>query len=82
MHNISAVLLAESGYAPLNPPKRIGYLHPQLVILRVAPADKTGLLSPETWEALEGYNLLRTDKNGWIEIIMDGTQLWVEVERK
>ena len=82
MHSISAVLLAESGYSPLNPPELIGFLHPQLALLSVAPADKTGLPSPETLEALQGYNLLRTDQNGWIEIKTDGKQMWVEVEKK
>jgi len=33
-------------------------------------------------EAVEGYTLIRTDKNGWIELTMDGEQLWVEVERE
>jgi beta-lactamase superfamily II metal-dependent hydrolase len=82
MHNVSAVLLAESGYAPLNTPELISFLHPQLALLSVAPGDKTGLPSPETLEALEGYTLLRTDQNGWIEITTDGKQMWVEVERK
>ena len=79
--NISAVLLAESGYAPLNPPDFISFLHPQLALLSVAPADKTGLPSPETMEALEGYNLLRTDQNGWIELTTDGKQMWLQVEK-
>ncbi len=82
MRSVSALLLAESGYAPLNPPELISFLHPQVALLSVAPADKTGLPSPETLEALEGYNLLRTDINGWIEITTDGSQMWVEVERK
>lgn len=82
MRNVSAALLAESGYSPLNPPELIGHLNPQLAILSVAPADKTGLPSPETLQALEGFNLLRTDQNGWIAITTDGSQMWVEVERK
>jgi beta-lactamase superfamily II metal-dependent hydrolase len=82
MRNISAVLLAESGYAPLNPPELVHYLSPQVAVLSVAVADKTGLPSPETIQALEGYNLLRTDQNGWIELTTDGKQMWVEVERK
>jgi competence protein ComEC len=82
MRNISAVLLAESGYAPLNPQELISFLNPQLAVLSVAAGDKTGLPSPETLEALEGYNLLRTDQNGWIEIRTDGQQMWVEVEMK
>jgi beta-lactamase superfamily II metal-dependent hydrolase len=82
MRNISAVLLPESGYAPLNPPELIDFLHPQLALLSVAAGDKTGLPSPETLDALQGYNLLRTDQNGWIEITTDGNQMWVEVEKK
>jgi beta-lactamase superfamily II metal-dependent hydrolase len=82
MRNVSALLLAESGYAPLNPPDLISFLHPQLALLSVAPADRNGLPSPETLEALQGYTLLRTDQNGWIELSTDGNQMWVEVERK
>jgi beta-lactamase superfamily II metal-dependent hydrolase len=82
MRNISALLLAESGYAPVNPPELIEHLSPQVVLLSVAAADKTGLPSSETVQALEGYNLLRTDKNGWIQITTDGNQMWVEVEKK
>ncbi len=81
MRNVSAVLLPESGYAPLNPPELIDFLHPQLAVVSVEAADKTGLPSPETLESLAGYNLLRTDQNGWIEITTDGSQMWVEVER-
>ena len=39
-------------------------------------------LRPQVLEALKGYNLLRTDHNGWIELTTDGEQLWVEVERQ
>ncbi len=81
MRNVSAVLLPESGYAPLNPPELIAFLHPQLALLSVAAGDKTGLPSPETLDVLQGYNLLRTDQNGWIEISTDGKQMWVEVEK-
>ena len=81
MRNTSAMLLAESGFAPLNPPELIHWLNPQLAVLSVATADKSGLPSPETIQALEGYNLLRTDQNGWIEITTDGNQMWVEVEK-
>jgi beta-lactamase superfamily II metal-dependent hydrolase len=78
----SAILLPESGYAPLNPPELISFLHPQLALLSVAPADKTGLPSPETLDSLQGYNLLRTDLNGWLQLTTDGKQMWVDVERK
>jgi beta-lactamase superfamily II metal-dependent hydrolase len=81
LRDLPAVLLAESGYAPLNPPELLSFLHPQLAILSVASADHTGLPSPETIDALNGTNLLRTDVNGWIELTTDGRQMWVNVER-
>ncbi len=82
MRGISAFLLAESGYAPLNPPEFINFLQPQLTLLSVSPADRSGLPSPETLDSLQGYNLLRTDQNGWIELTTNGQQMWVEVEKK
>ena len=65
---VSGLLLADSGFAPLNPPEWIATLQPQVVLLSVSPKDATGLPSPETLEAVEGYSLLRTDRNGWIEL--------------
>jgi beta-lactamase superfamily II metal-dependent hydrolase len=79
---VTALLLAEGGYAPLNPPEWIEKLRPQVVLLSVAKGDRRGLPSPETLEAVKGYTLLRTDRNGWIELITDGERMWVEVERK
>jgi hypothetical protein len=40
-----------------------------------------GLPDREALEAVEGYELLRTDQNGWIELATDGRQMWVEVEK-
>lgn len=82
MRNVSVVMLPESGFAALNPPELLTSLNPQLALLSVAAGDKSGLPSPETLQALQGYNLLRTDQNGWIEITTNGSQMWVEVERK
>jgi hypothetical protein len=30
---------------------------------------------------MQCYTVLRTDRNGWIELTTDGQQMWVEVER-
>jgi len=38
--------------------------------------------SPNILDALQGYPLLHTERNGWIELTTDGKQIWVEVERK
>jgi beta-lactamase superfamily II metal-dependent hydrolase len=79
---VSALLLADGGYASVNPPEWIDKLHPQVVILSVAAGDRRGLPDPETLEAVEGYTLLRTDRNGWIELTTDGEKMWVEVEKR
>lgn len=78
----TALLLADSGYAPLNPPGWIWRWHPQLVLLSVEAGDYDGRPDADVLAALDGYNLLRTDQNGWIEISTDGEQMWVEVERR
>ena len=63
----TALLLSDCGYAPANPMEWI---------------DRERRPSPETLETVEGYSLLRTDRNGWIELTTDGEQMWVEVERR
>lgn len=79
---ITALLLSGNGYAPANPAEWIDRLQPQVVLLSVAGGDQRNLPDSETLEAVEGYTLLRTDQNGWIELTMEGEQMWVEVERK
>lgn len=71
----------ESGYAPANPAERIEKLSPEVMLLSLAAGDREGRPSPELLQAVEGYSLLRTDQNGWIELTTDGEQMWVEVER-
>ena len=79
---VTALLLADSGYAPLNPPEWIQNLNPQVILLSVKAGNYDGLPSPETLEVTEGYTLLRTDQNGWIQITTNGEEMWVEVERE
>ena len=79
---VTALLLAGGGYAPLNPPEWIAQLRPQVALLSVTAADWHGLPDPETLQAVAGYTLLRTDRNGWIHLSTDGEQLWVEVEKR
>jgi competence protein ComEC len=79
---VTALLLAESGYAPSNPPEWISALHPQVAILSVAAGDPDGLPAQSVIDSLTGTTLLRTDRNGWIMLSTDGVGLWVEVEKK
>lgn len=77
---LTALLLPGSGYAPLNPPELFKKLTPQVILLSVGPGDRRNLPDSETLRALDGYNLLRTDINGWIELVTDGEQVWVQIE--
>jgi len=57
-------------------------LNRQIALLSVAADDREERPSPEMLEAVDGYTLLRTDQNGWIELTTDGEQMWVEVEKR
>ncbi|MCC6568442.1 MAG: ComEC/Rec2 family competence protein [Anaerolineales bacterium] len=78
---VSVLSLADSGYAPSNPPQWIANLNPELIVLPVAAGDENGMPDDETLEAVQDHELLRTDQNGWIEITTNGEQMWVNVER-
>ncbi len=76
------LLLADGGYQASNPQAWIENLSPQLLVLSVGANDPDGLPQQSLLDAIEGYNLLRTDANGWIEITTDGQQMWIQSERK
>jgi competence protein ComEC len=78
---VDVLLLADSGYGPSNPPDLIENLNPELTVLSVSAGDPNGLPAHEVLDALEGHSLLRTDRNGWISVITDGSSMHVEVER-
>lgn len=80
--SVTALLLADSGYAPSNPPAWIAALRPSLVVLSVAAGDPDGLPARSVLDSLSGTTLLRTDRDGWIRLSTDGAGLWVEVENK
>ena len=79
---VSLLSLADSGYGPSNPPEWIARLNPEILLLSVSAADENGLPHSDVLETIKDYELLRTDQHGWIEITTDGTQMWVNVERK
>lgn len=79
---LTALLLAESGYSPSNPAAWLRALQPEMFLLSVAPGDFDGRPSPDLLQTLEGANLLRTDTMGWLELVTDGQQVWVSVERR
>jgi competence protein ComEC len=79
---VTALLLADSGYAAVNPPEWIAALRPQVAILSVAAGDPDGLPDQSVLDSLTGSTLLRTDRNGWITVSTDGVGMWLEVESK
>jgi competence protein ComEC len=79
---VSILSLADAGYAASNPEDWVVNLNPELVVLSVSAADENGMPDEEVLETLKDYELLRTDRNGWIEIASNGAQMWVNVERK
>lgn len=79
---VTALMLAESGQASLNTSEWIARWQPQVILLSVGAGDELGYPHPEALQAAQGYTLLRTDQNGWIELRTDGQSLWVEVEKK
>jgi len=78
---VDVLLLADSGYAPSNPPEMIHKLNPQLTVLSVSAGDPDGLPNQDVLNSLEGYSMLRTDRSGWISVITNGDEMRVEVER-
>jgi competence protein ComEC len=79
---VSVLSLADSGYAASNPPEWIANLNPELVLLNVSAADESGMPDTAVMELVEDYEVMRTDRNGWVEVTTDGRQMWVNVERK
>ncbi len=75
---LTALLLADGGYAPLNPPDWVASLRPRLLLLSVRAADPHGRPSLELLQALRGFPLLRTDRCGCITLTTDGSRLWVQ----
>lgn len=78
---VSVLSLADAGYAPSNPPEWIANLNPELIALSVAADDLNGMPDERTLKLVKDYSLARTDQNGWIEIITNGEQMWVNVEK-
>jgi beta-lactamase superfamily II metal-dependent hydrolase len=79
---VLALLLASSSAAGLTPPEWLQAWNPQLVLLSVGAGGRRARPAPEVLQALQGYTLLRTDQNRWVELSTDREQMWVEVEEK
>jgi competence protein ComEC len=54
---------------------------PELVVISVGAENTFGHPCDEVLERLGEIPLYRTDEQGAVEIVTDGTRVWVEVER-
>ena len=54
---------------------------PELVVISVGADNRFGHPCQEVLERLEGLPVYRTDEHGAVEIVSDGTRVWVEVQR-
>jgi competence protein ComEC len=79
---VTVLLLGDSGLASVNPSKWIANLRPQVVVLSVAAGDLRGRPSEAVLKNIKDATLLRTDRNGWIEVTTDGERMWVDVQKK
>jgi beta-lactamase superfamily II metal-dependent hydrolase len=52
-----------------------------LVIISVATCNRFGRPCEEVLERLGDLPVRRTDEHGAVEVLSDGTRVWVEVER-
>ena len=73
----SVIQLAANGDQEHNPRGIIRLANPTLIIVNSAPGESTAA-GPGLYEDI---SMLTTKQNGWVHIITDGSQLWVETER-
>jgi beta-lactamase superfamily II metal-dependent hydrolase len=76
---VDVLLLPGSGPDWTASPEWIERLDPLVVLYA---GDELTWPDSETSRALQGRNMLRADRNGWVHVSTDGEQMWVEVERR
>lgn len=54
---------------------------PRLAVISVGAQNTFGHPHPAVLERLAGVEVLRTDQNGRIQVVSDGTNMWVRTER-
>ena len=78
---VNVLLLGDNGYHSSNPSNWIRNLQPQLILLSVGHQGGRDLPDRGLLDRLAGHSLLRTDQHGRIEIITNGGQMWIQVEK-
>ncbi len=84
--NLSSTVLKVShhGSAEGTSSTFLSAVSPRVAVISVGEGNRFGHPSSETLKRLAARrieNIYRTDRNGTVEFITDGTRLWVEIER-
>jgi competence protein ComEC len=74
---VELLLLADSGYPPLNPPEWLAQLDPALIWL----AGNANDLELVTQAALGTRTVLDTGSRGWLRVSTDGETMWMQSQR-
>ncbi len=77
---VQVVLLAGGGREAVNPEAWLDLLNPWLAVISCEAGGGGGQPSASVLEHLEESRLLRTDRDGWIEVVADGAEMWVSAE--
>lgn len=75
---VDLLMLADSGYLPVNPPEWIANLSPSFVWM---PSNDEPF-NQEMLDALGSIPTFQIAQNGWLQITTDGEQVWLEVARR
>ena len=73
----TVMLLAGNGSLEFNPPAQIRRLNPMVILITSDPGQTSEISLSDTQNGV----LLTTERNGWVHIMTDGNQLWVEAAR-
>ena len=75
----TALLVGDNGSERASGAEWVEALNPHLALISVGARYSP---APAILGRLAGRAILRTDRNGWIELSTDGERMWVEVERR
>ena len=78
----SVLKVAHHGSCSSTTPEFLAAVAPEVVVISVGADNRFGHPCEEVLERLEELPVYRTDKQGAVEIISDGNQMWIETEWK
>ena len=78
---VSNAKLTHHGSCGASTPAFLGAVDPEVVVISVGVDNRFGHPCDEVLEWLGDIPMYRTDEQGAVEVVSDGMQVWVKVER-